>query len=57
MRDARPESSWEGRRRESRYVDFDDEAGCWGVFGDTTGHCYSTWASRRDAEQELRNEL
>jgi hypothetical protein len=33
-----------------KFVDFDSETGCYGVFDDT-GHCYATFCDESDAEK------
>jgi hypothetical protein len=38
---------------ENRYVDFDDDSGCYGVFGEESGFCYGLHFSESDAEMGI----
>jgi hypothetical protein len=40
-------------KHEERYVDFDDDSACWGIFGADSGHCYALFASEQEAEDHL----
>lgn len=35
----------------SFYAEYDHDVGAWGVFGDESGFCYETPASREEAER------
>jgi hypothetical protein len=39
--------------KEDKWVDYDEETTCWGVFGLTSGFCYSLHSSESDANKEL----
>jgi hypothetical protein len=38
---------------EDLYVDLDDDTGFWCVFGENSGHAYSSWTSEADAQDDL----
>lgn len=40
---------------ESRYVDFDEETQCWGIFGEDSGHCYELYSDRQEARDRLQS--
>lgn len=40
-------------RGEDRYVDFDADFDCWGVFGADSGFCYGQYSSEKAAEEAL----
>jgi len=39
---------------EKRWVDYDEETACWGVFGLDSGFCYSLHTSEELANDELK---
>jgi hypothetical protein len=39
---------------EQVYVDYDDEHEMWGVFGEESGHCYTSRSSEEEASTEAR---
>jgi hypothetical protein len=41
---------------EEKWVDFDSDTDCWGIFGLDSGFCYGTYASERDANKALAKE-
>lgn len=41
---------------EEKWVDYDDGSACWGVFGLTSGFCYSLHASEEDANAVLNSD-
>lgn len=41
---------------EKKWVDFDEEMECWGIFGVDSEHCYSTWSSEAEAKKKLQDE-
>jgi hypothetical protein len=48
----------EARERDSQgtyYVDFDEESGCWGVFGSESGFCYATFTDWDEAKKHSRD--
>jgi hypothetical protein len=36
---------------EKKWVDYDDESAMWGVFGEESGYCYSTWSDEETANK------
>ena len=38
---------------EQQWVDYDEETESWGVFGLSSGHCYSTHSTEEQAEASL----
>lgn len=41
---------------ESKYVDFDQDTGMFGIFGDESGFCYQLFMTKEEAE-ETKQEL
>jgi hypothetical protein len=39
--------------REEMYVEWDFDTAAWGVFGEESGFCYATFASKAEAEEWL----
>ena len=40
----------------SKYVSFDEETDCYGIFGTESGFCYALYASRDEASDKLSEE-
>ena len=40
-----------------KYVDYDTDTGLYCVFGSNTGHAYSSWASKEQADEALAREM
>lgn len=38
---------------EDRYVEYDEEFGCWAIFGDESGFCYSQHTTEEEANNNL----
>ena len=38
---------------EARYVEYDEEFECWGIFGETSGFCYAQYSCEEDANENL----
>lgn len=36
------------KTNEEKWVDYDDETACWGIFGTDSGFCYSLHLSEQD---------
>jgi hypothetical protein len=43
--------------KDTLYIDFDEEYGWWGVFGDISGHCYATFCDKEEAQNYTPSEL
>ena len=39
---------------EEKFIDFDEESNCWGIFGVESGFCYSLHWSEANAEEMLK---
>lgn len=50
-----PKNNRLGKRGEACYVEWDDETNAYGVFGVDSGHCYSTYMDKTEAEQAAKN--
>lgn len=37
-----------------KYVDFDEESACYGIFGSESGFCYESYMDEHDANSALR---
>jgi hypothetical protein len=40
---------------ESYYVEYDEDSGCWGIFGSESGHCYELYSSELEARDRVDN--
>jgi len=41
---------------ETKYIDYDEITGTWGVFGADSGVAYGSYVSEEDAERSLKEE-
>ncbi len=41
---------------EEKWVDFDTDTDCWGIFGLVSGFCYQLFASEEEANEKLEKE-
>ncbi len=41
--------------REEKYVDYDEDTACWGVFGTESGYCYNLSACGAGANDRLKD--
>lgn len=39
--------------KEDKYVDFDEETACYGIFGTESGFCYGLYFSEEEAKENL----
>ena len=42
---------------EGKWVDFDEDSNCWGIFGLDSGHCYQLCYSESEANRVLKEKF
>lgn len=43
-------------KKEQKWVDFDDDTACWGLFGLDSGFCYGLYATEAEAVKALERD-